>query len=301
MNGQPPHANGFAIKTYRYLRIAMVGIVVLLGISIGLEKSKVDCFQTSISAYYYTPVRALFVGGLLAIGVSLIVIKGSTAWEDVFLNIAGMLAPLVAVVPTSGTGNCWSIPPSPLPRNEDGTMADWVLANIENNVRALIYAGFAGLVAAAIIAAVVKRDAFAPFKIEGLAIRVGWLAAFAILLVGLGLHLWWDPFPTRSHGFAAVLMFVFLALAIGTNAWERRRRTDKRIYFRIYAAIAGLMVLVGVVMLPIQGQWRHTVLVLEAIEILLFAAFWSVQTREHWYETAGPVAPTDPEAPTPGS
>ena len=40
----------------------------------------------------------------MAIGFCLIVIKGSTAWEDTCLNVAGMLAPVVAVVPTSDAG-----------------------------------------------------------------------------------------------------------------------------------------------------------------------------------------------------
>ncbi len=39
-----------AIKTYRYLRVAMVGAVLLLAASIAIERSKVDCWQTSISA-----------------------------------------------------------------------------------------------------------------------------------------------------------------------------------------------------------------------------------------------------------
>lgn len=34
-----------------------------------------DCWQRSISAYYYTPVRPIFVGGLMLIGFSLIVIE----------------------------------------------------------------------------------------------------------------------------------------------------------------------------------------------------------------------------------
>jgi hypothetical protein len=40
-----------AIKTYQYLRIAMIGVVVLLATSVFLERAEVDCWQTSISAY----------------------------------------------------------------------------------------------------------------------------------------------------------------------------------------------------------------------------------------------------------
>jgi hypothetical protein len=103
------------IKTYRYLRLGMVGAVVLLAASIGIERSKVGCWQTSISAYYYTPVRAIFVGSLMAVGLSLIVYKGRGRGEDLCLNFAGMLAPVVAIVPTKNVGTCWSIEPRPSP------------------------------------------------------------------------------------------------------------------------------------------------------------------------------------------
>ena len=131
-------ADTASIATYRYLRISMVGAVVLLAASVAFERWQVDCWQTSVSAYYYTPVRAIFVGMLMAIGMCLIVIKGSTQWEDAALNAAGMLAPIVAVVPTSDVGTCWSQTPIPLPVKDDGELADWVVANIDNNVTALI-------------------------------------------------------------------------------------------------------------------------------------------------------------------
>lgn len=102
-------------KTYNYLRIGMIGAVVLLAASIIWERLKVDCWPTSISAYYYTPVRAIFVGSMIAVGLSLIVYKGRTPLEDTFLNFAGMLAPVVAIAPTTDIGSCWSIAPSPLP------------------------------------------------------------------------------------------------------------------------------------------------------------------------------------------
>jgi hypothetical protein len=113
-----------AVVTYRYLRLGMVGVVLLLGVSILIERWQVDCWQTSVSAYYYTPVRAVFVGGLMAIALALIVIKGSTTWEDATLNAAGMLAPVVAVVPTADVGRCWSVAPGPSPVGTDGRLAE---------------------------------------------------------------------------------------------------------------------------------------------------------------------------------
>jgi len=106
---------GYAIKTYRYLRMAMVAMIALLAVSLVIEWSTTDphCLQTSISAYYYTPVRAIFVGSLITIGVCMVVLKGNTEPEDILLNVAGILAPGVALVPTPGQGRCHSVPVVP--------------------------------------------------------------------------------------------------------------------------------------------------------------------------------------------
>src|SRR4051794_16730122 len=105
-----PVPGGYSIKTYRYLRMAMIAMIVLLGASLVIEWSKTDprCLQTSISAYYYTPVRAIFVGALISIGVCMVLLKGNTEPEDILLNVAGILAPVVALVRTPGAGRCHS-------------------------------------------------------------------------------------------------------------------------------------------------------------------------------------------------
>ena len=91
----------YAVSSYRYLRLGMVILVITLGVSIAIERAKASCWQGSISAYYYTPVHSLFVGALVSIGVTLVAMKGRNSLEDLFFNVAGVLAPLVALVPTS--------------------------------------------------------------------------------------------------------------------------------------------------------------------------------------------------------
>jgi hypothetical protein len=60
----------------------------------------------SLSAYYYSGVRELFVGGLWAIGVFLIVYKLlDVSWEGVLSSLAGVAAVLVAVFPTERPGD----------------------------------------------------------------------------------------------------------------------------------------------------------------------------------------------------
>jgi len=97
-----PELPGYTIKTYRYLRLAMLNMLVMPATGVLVERAHNDagCLQPSISDYYYTPARAVFVASLTTIGVCMIALKGSTEWEDILLNLGGMLAPVVAFVAT---------------------------------------------------------------------------------------------------------------------------------------------------------------------------------------------------------
>ncbi|HVM08368.1 MAG TPA: hypothetical protein VM345_07900 [Acidimicrobiales bacterium] len=274
-----------ALKTYRYLRIGMVAAVVCLATAIAIERSKVSCWQTSISAYYYTPARAVFVGGLIAVGLALIVIKGRSNVEDMCLNFAGMFAPVVAVAPTADVGACWSIPPLARPVTADGDLAPWVKSYVDNNLQALLVAGAVGLAAAVVVAIASRRrdglpaGARASFAVTAAALVVVWLLIDR-----------WDDFYTRAHGAAAVLMFLFLIGAVVSKAVGDWRSPQRR-FAAVYGAVAVAMAVGGVLIVMLRLGGDHTVLVLEAFEITLFAVFWVVQTIENWDETAaGDVA-----------
>ena len=66
----------------------------------------------------------------------MVVLKGSTEWEDILLNVGGMLAPVVALVPTPGKGRCFSVA---------GAQPD-IQSNVANNIPAIFVAGVVGLV-----------------------------------------------------------------------------------------------------------------------------------------------------------
>ena len=138
----------FAVKSYRYLRLAIVVLVLSLMASVLIERFQVSCWQESISAYYYTPVHAIFVGALVAIGVSLIAIKGSTDVEDMLLNVAGVLAPIVAFVPTST--------PSPNCSSTAFAGVD-AKAYIDNNVLAFAIGGGIAIAIAYVVARVMGK------------------------------------------------------------------------------------------------------------------------------------------------
>ncbi len=271
-----------AVKTYRYLRIGMISAAACLATAILIERSNAParCLQDSISAYYYTPARGIFVGTLIAIGFGLVVIKGRTSIEDVFLNFAGMLAPVVALAPTTNVGRCYSLPPNPLPKIGD-ELAPWVIADVRNNLRALLVAGTVAFVVAAIVALVNqlkdegRRETVGRGTTISLAVTAGALAG------GWWAALQWKDVYTGAHAPAAILMFVFLFAAVTTKAIEHR--STARIYAAIYSTVAVGMI-AGLVITTVVVGGEHKVFWLEATEIFMFAVFWIVQTVENWNE-----------------
>jgi hypothetical protein len=280
LTGQPPAPTltppqqAYAIKTWRYLRLAMIVLVIGLGTAVGYEvvRRGGDCVQTSISAYYYTHAQAIFVGALIAIGTCLICLRGSTDVEDILLNFAGMLAPVVALVPTPKAGDCASLPGLP----EDPT------PNIENNVTALLVMG---LVAFGLLAALSWRrrqqePAAAP--VDDKLARVGYGAALAVWVVGGAVFLFArSTFVDHAHIVAAVTMFGCIILVAWVNALSFKRKQNDPNARNRYSAIAVAMLSVFVLLL-VGGKYR--MLLAEIDAIVLFAVFWGIQTEELWGE-----------------
>jgi hypothetical protein len=259
----------FAVNSYRYLRLSIVVVVLSLAASLLIERSHVSCWQESISAYYYTPVHAMFVGALVAIGVCLIAIKGSTDIEDMLLNVAGVLAPVVAFVPTS--------PPS-----RDCASTGFVGGNaeayIDNNVLAFAIGG-AIAIAVAYVAARATGKARIPTVDRPSA--VGLTLGASLLVAGVGWYVWFrHSFLDHAHGGAAIAMFAIIGLVMAINARSARPK-----YRKLYAIMAAAMVVSAVAAVVgklVDGDWRHQILWLEVLELVPFAVYWFAQTFEHW-------------------
>lgn len=275
---EPDPALG-AVKTYRYLRVALVALVVLLFAAVTLEwwATGRRCIQGSISAYFHTPVQSVFVGVLVTMGVCLIALKGNTETEDILLNIAGMLAPGVAFVPTAEVGACRSVP---------FVVAD-VPARVANNMQALFVAG--ALVGLAVFA-IARREAAA----DGLGRweRLGLIGTVLLLGGGAG---WFyvdrELFLSLAHGFAAVPMFICIIAVIWLNGRDAQQSVREGAapagnarYVAAYRAISTAMLVALVVTVVVSLATRSSALVLwvEVVLIALFAVFWVVQTAELW-------------------
>jgi hypothetical protein len=271
-------------KTYLYLRVGLVALAVFLGASLVIELAFGDTeWQGSISAYYYTPVRSVFVGTLTAMGVCLIAIKGrDKPHEDLMLNLAGMCAPVVAMVPT------------PLESDSCGSSSrcvpDAYVPGVVNNVEALLVVGTLALLFAA---RTVRRDTHERGDLVALGVAAAGLAGFA-LWFALGR----DSFLDFAHYGTAVPMFgliVAVALvnaarvddfvAAGGTLTVGHARTFQRAY-RVIAYSMGVVIGAALVLFVVKAAtgsepFAHWVFLVEALLLVAFTAFWILQTVQY--------------------
>jgi hypothetical protein len=265
------------VKTYRYLRLGMVLVIVMLFAAIALDRWETGGIETSISDYVTTSALPVFIGALITIGACMVIIRGYIDVEDIALNLAGLLAPIVAFVPVAG-------------RQE----------TITNNVYALLIAETAGLIGAAVFVWRSWRRPPAPTpgaksrQVVGLA-----LAAGIVLATYLWLRVGDATSPKGAHYTAAVLLFVFIGIVVYINAiyfespdgWPPSRRWYRALYNR-YGLIAVGMIVVPAAMALVWlfTGWEHVLLWVEAALIVLFAVFWIIQTLQ--VRTAHTLPPT---------
>lgn len=265
-----------AVKTWRYLRLSMVALVIGLAASVLYEHwhTRTGCWQIALSAYYYTPVQSFLVGALVTIGVSLVAVKGNTDWEDLLLNLAGVAAPVVAFVPTPDPGTCGSVLTTTA--NRDG--------NIANNVTALLVAGGLGLLTVGILAARGRWNPSAR-RLTGTA-RFGFAVTVVLYLATIAVFVlarrW---FVDHGHDVAASAMFAFILLNACLNALNWRRQPGGKPWrVNWYAVVAVLMVAAAVAwtLVGLVGHWPYWIIGIESSLITLFAVFWVLQTIELW-------------------
>jgi hypothetical protein len=296
-----------ARSTYRSLRIALIALVVFLGASVIETRLCAGCWQGSVSAYFYTASHAVFVASLCAVGVCLIVYKGSTRTEDVLLNFAGVLAFAVALAPTKSSVPCGGGEPTPF----DPTIG------VDNNVLALLIAIVVGVAFYGVVQAIEpdppdQNDAAPPVVARRFGGLIRWVLARAATLLscierwlpyllGLGLVAYFGLFTTNwtwfadwRHNIAAIAMFVAIILVVlhyAAYAAARRRADNRRgRYVTLYLVIALAMIL-ALAWAAIAQFWERPlgVLVVEALLIAAFGLFWVVQSFDLWETEKYPV------------
>jgi hypothetical protein len=283
----------YILRSYRYLRLAIV--ILLIGLAAGIvgQRWSAGCIEDSISAFYYTPVHGLFIGALVATGAAMVALNGRTTVENSFFNIAGVLAPVVVLVPTNRQMLlCDGTAPLQIERND----------LVPLSLVALLVAGAATLAVTAFTAARNKTlQVHAESFVHSLLTGVLPLTLFAIatfLFVGL----WNVPWYSFAHFGSAIGLFVAIFLAIGSLLSERLHRVlhvaltftnpteeyrkPAPLYYKSYlwilfatAPVAAITALVGDAPL----FW------IEVSGIASFTSFWIVQTAELWRRLPEPT------------
>jgi hypothetical protein len=298
MGFPPSFARQDAVATYRYLRIGIIALVAFLGWSMVDTRLSAKCWQTSISAYFYTTTHAVFVASLCAMGILLIIYHGSTRTEDLLLDFSGFLAFIVALVPTGPPSLCGP----GLPTYDDAT------GGVANNVRALLIGAIVGVGVYWLIKAVRKKWPL-PAKPQGedqaLSPPLKWLIdllrwgqsklqwiLLTFVIAGILFFLFFPKaFKAHGHNIAAVTMFVGIILVVVHYAWyaaseEGRRDLRKRkllaaVYLAVAGFILGTLIVTIVLSYLLPGGWT---ILIEVLLILEFAVFWIVQTFDLWDE-----------------
>lgn len=277
-------AGASLIISYRALRLGLVLAVGMLAVSIVAERIDAGYLRGSISSYFYSPVRSIFVGALLVIGFSLVVIHVRHRWEETFLTLGGMLAIVVALVPTGipecGAGEMPGTSPNLRcrPEGSPDELPDWVITGVWNNVLALVLVGLVALV-------LTKR--FAP---DGTGPSVDELnlvlAVYAVLLVAGGLlYAVWEDFREHTHIVAAFLTFGCVGVTAAMNGWFRSEAQNPKRYRDIYRGVViGMLAVLGIGLALVAADVEDAIFWLEAAELVLFAVYWLAQTSQHWNE-----------------
>ena len=281
-------------STYRYLRLAMPLLVLVLATSVVLQifAPEPDCWQSSISAYYYTAARAVFVSTLCAVGTCMIVYQGNTDAEDIALNVSGFLAFVVAFVPTTVDTTC---------RASNVPLPEELAAAVRNNVTALLVGG--GVVVAT--AWLIRRlSPSTPTK--GPLAKWPLVATSVALGVGAVIFFSWpDAVLDHGHYVAAVTLFVGVVVVVwmntrGYSKQDAEAAPPARRYSRLYTAVLVAMIGSFVVIVG-AGQaldgFREWIFWVEAALIIEFAVFWVIQTVELWnVRDRGQLRPRQREA-----
>ena len=263
--------------TYRYLRLGIILLTLTLGFSVGMQiAADGGSVLPSVSAYYYTPARAVFVASLVAVGTCMVIHRGRSDTEDVLLNLAGYLAFFVAFVPTARVEATEGEAAAAIP-------PDFVAA-VTNNTWAIFVVGLGAFAVELLVVPQRERNIDSRSSRVAFAVTVlAYLGLLAFFLLARQTFLEW------GHGVAAIGLFICIVCVVGINgvALVRARRAAgatgaapwlNRYTYGFLGMVLSAALVIGVVR-PLLEQW---IFVLEAALILQVLGFWITQTVERW-------------------
>lgn len=277
----PGRSAGSLGRTYRNLRIAIGSVVVIVVVSVSVAALEVGILS-SISAYYYTSARSMFVGALIAASLALLVISGR-GLQRVVLDLAGLLAALIAIVPTP-------IADTTVPNLSAGCGPEQMCvpvafhADVENGIITYLIVG-------ALVVLVVLGLALSPSKAMGIRQVAPSLVAAVTVLGGVFLFWSWAPglLLETGHFMAASGFFLLIGVAAIANLVPQAGELTPSSAFRVlyWMIAAGFVIDFAIVIIVVlngnvEAFTIPPILVCELVALGLFLLFWILQSFPKW-------------------
>jgi hypothetical protein len=269
-----PRPTPITLAVYRELRVGMVVIMVMLAAALVIDRRSATQWQSTLSAYYYTSAHCIFIAALLALSTLFFIYRGSSDTEDALLTLAGVGTLIAALVPQN----------RPDPFRESFLPKDYnVVPVIQWNILAVVVALFLGW---SLMWWLHGRNDTQPIRSAGGTVSLNFLRL--IVLLGLiALAGFPDWFKNHAHGAAGVLMVSAFIVTVIHAAYlagqeDELKSPQRHRYQLIYSVIAVLMLVTLITVVTLHLGGSDSVIVLESLLILEFAAYWVVQTIELW-------------------
>lgn len=280
----PPAAPSTSVqRTYRYLRIAIAGTVVVIFAAVALAAASVG-WLTSVSDYFYTPARNALVGALIAAALALVALSGRGT-ERALLDAAALFAPLIAIVPTTLAPG--SVPGIAVPCS-DRCFPPAFEAEVANGVATYLVVGLLTVLVGLLLVALRQLE----LAVVGFSLVV---STGVLAIVGACWLFARDAFLAQGHFVATIAFFALFATVAVLNAFPRRGAPPPLVFRLLYVAIAASLVAVLVVYIALLPTADATglpvVLIAEAAALALFFGFWVIQGIEKWHEDDPSILP----------
>ncbi|MGC5171274.1 hypothetical protein ACLQ2Q_11540 [Microbacterium sp. DT81.1] len=301
-----------ALKTHRYLRLSLVFAVAALFIGVIIASVAGGYVKGSISYYYWTPARNVFVGVLIAASLAMLALNGRGGAAKIplgkrtlklpspsmLLDFAAIFGPLIALVPTDVKATEQGLTTFTCEGEEQSCLPKAAFPEVQNAVLTYILT----LVVIVVVMLIVQRNE----KRQRFALLVPVTAAVTAVALFLFTFVWDEAFPyfrvgPWSFSIHYIATFLFFG-AFATVVWIRGTRTDdpedrtppsdtQRLWYKILA-IAMAADILFLIVLGVMAQFGTEdaipgfpeVLFGEAVGLTLFAIFWAMQTRQRWNE-----------------
>lgn len=279
-----PAEMSVAQRTHTWLRLSLVGVVVVVFAAVAVESVRIGGILPSVSHYYYSPARNALVGALIAASMALLALSGRN-FESALLDLAAPLAPLVALVPTRVVITDVPGAAATCPAGRDECVPQEVIPDVVNGVT--VYLAVLGILVVTGVVRAVKSGPSQPGEfgprrritvavVGGAVVGVGVLVA-AVIPAATGQ----PPLLTLVH-FAAAGLFL---LAVGSVAilnafWRTDARQAPGWERVVYIVIATLLLIdLAVAVWAVWfAQASTAVFWVEMVALALIAAFFAVQT-----------------------